>query len=76
MKIVKNKELIRLIEGKSVNFFTPPSSTISSTEEQEKIIELILQDYSDLKGHVYKKWMDFANFVIDNSIFIADHFQK
>ena len=64
-----------MIQGKK-SYFKPASQTITLTEEQEKIIELMLQDFSNLKGHLYKRWMDFVNFVIQNSVFIAKYYQK
>lgn len=67
VKVTKNKEVYKSIENmKSRKLITV------STSEQERLVELILDDFMSLKAHLYKKWIEFVNYITENSTFIAN----
>ncbi len=40
------------------------------------MVDMIAKDLSLIKGYIYKKWMEFANLIINNSKIIAKYYRK
>lgn len=70
-KIEKNMELIKFIKGG----YLISNTAIQLTERQE-VVDLITKDLTDMKSFLYKKWMELAQFVTNNSKWIARLYQK
>jgi hypothetical protein len=69
--MIKNKDISRSID----NMRSRKLITVS-TSEQEKLVELILDDFTSLKSYTYKKWVEFIDWIKSNSLFISDLYRK
>ena len=47
-----------------------------NSAQQEKLVHAILNDFSKMKGEIYGKWINFINFVTENSKLITELYKK
>ena len=70
-KLTKSFEVFKAIES-----IKSKKIIVSSASDQEKLVQAILDDFTKVKGQIYKKWMNFITFLTENSAFLSDLYQK